>query len=116
MFWDNFELLCRQNGVTPNAVAAAVGIKSSGTVTGWKKGALPRPSIAKKLADYFNVTTQYLLFGEETVSENKEALSLPAEGNEERAWAKQVIDRMDAADFEPIAALLKHYADKYKTP
>lgn len=115
MFYDQYLKLCEQRGEKPTPVAQKLGCSSS-NIAMWKKGSTPREKVLQKIADYFNVTTQYLLFGEETVSENKEALSLLAEGNEERAWAKQVIDQMDAVDFEPIAALLKHYADKYKTP
>lgn len=33
MFWNNFEALCAEKGVSYNAAAADVGVKSSGTVT-----------------------------------------------------------------------------------
>ena len=61
MFWDNFVFYCNQKGVAPNVAAAAVGVKSSGTVTGWKNGAMPRQSILKKLADYFEISVEMLL-------------------------------------------------------
>lgn len=61
MFWDNFVFYCNQKGVAPNVAAAAVGVKSSGTVTGWKNGAMPRQSILRKLADYFEISVEMLL-------------------------------------------------------
>lgn len=60
MFWNNFEALCAKKGVSYNAAAADVGVRSSGTVTGWKNGAKPRGPVLKKLADYFGVTVEEL--------------------------------------------------------
>lgn len=60
MFWNNFEALCAEKGVSYNAAAADVGVKSSGTVTGWKNGAKPRGPVLKRLADYFDVTVEEL--------------------------------------------------------
>lgn len=64
MFWDNFVLLCDRVGKSPNAVAAEIGFKSTGTVTGWKDGKIPYERNLKKIADYFGVTVDYLLNGE----------------------------------------------------
>lgn len=60
MFWDNYRSLCEKEKKSPNKVAAELGI-ASGTVTGWKNGALPRKPVAEKIAEYFGVTTGYLL-------------------------------------------------------
>ena len=65
MFWDNFVFYCSQKGVAPNVAAAAVGVKSSGTVTGWKNGATPRNNVLGQLSEYFGVSVDYLLTGEE---------------------------------------------------
>ena len=56
MFWRRYANLCEAVGKAPNVVAAEVGVKSSGTVTGWKNGAIPRPSVLAKLAEYFCVS------------------------------------------------------------
>lgn len=74
MFWDNFVRLCNQAGKYPNTVAAEVGVKSTGTVTGWKNGANPRQTVLLKLADYFGVTVDYLL------SEQKENPTAQGDG------------------------------------
>ena len=59
MFWDNFVKLCNSAGTNPNAVAKELDI-SSGSVTGWKKGAKPRDTAVNKIADYFGITTEQL--------------------------------------------------------
>ena len=64
MFWNNYVTLCAKRGVSPNAVAKSLSI-ASGTVTNWKNGAVPQNATLKKIADYFNVTVDYLLTGKE---------------------------------------------------
>ena len=61
MFCDIFVRLCQSRGISPNAAAKIAGVKSSGTVSAWKKGALPRDGVLASLADYFGVTTDFLL-------------------------------------------------------
>ena len=56
MFWQRYLELCNSVEKAPNVVASEVGVKSSGTVTGWKNGALPRQSVLIKLSNYFGVT------------------------------------------------------------
>ena len=60
MFWDNYRALCEKANKTPNGAAGEIGV-SSGTVTGWKNGAIPRRSVMEKIAAYFGVTVGYLL-------------------------------------------------------
>lgn len=77
MFWDVFSSLCAEKGVSPNTVAAAIGCKSTGTVSGWKNGAVPRNSVKLKLANYFGVETS--IFSEETEQEEKPAIQTNSE-------------------------------------
>lgn len=60
MFWTRFVELCNEAGKSPNRVAADLGLSSS-VCTVWKKGAVPRDATIQKIADYFHVTTDYLL-------------------------------------------------------
>jgi transcriptional regulator with XRE-family HTH domain len=60
MFWDKFVTLCSAKGISPNGVCADLGL-STATATKWKKGAIPRDTTLKKIADYFCVSTSYLL-------------------------------------------------------
>ena len=59
-FFTRFQNLCRRNGTTVNAVGRIVGA-SSGSITAWKQGTEPRPSMVLKIAEYFGVTSDYLL-------------------------------------------------------
>lgn len=66
MFWDVYTRLCAKDGKAPNVIAREVcGVKSTGTVTGWKNGATPRNNVLGQLSDYFGVSVDYLLTGEE---------------------------------------------------
>ena len=60
MFFERFSALCKERGETPNSVAKLIGA-SSGSVTAWKKGTDPRNATLAKIADHFEVTTDYLL-------------------------------------------------------
>jgi transcriptional regulator with XRE-family HTH domain len=55
-------LLMEQQGVSGTALTSALGISSS-SVTEWKKGKInPSVEAIVKVAKYFNVTTDYLLY------------------------------------------------------
>ena len=88
MFWDTFERLCDSVGKAPSVVASEIGIKSTGTISGWKKGAKPRASALKALSDYFGVPVSDL-----TGERQKEK---PATESEPIGPAKQKL--LDAVD------------------
>ena len=60
MFWNNFINLCEQHKKSPNKVATEIGC-SSGSITAWKQGRLPRKSTLIQIAEYFGVSIEYLL-------------------------------------------------------
>ena len=60
MFWDIYSDLCKKNNTSPNGVAAALGL-SNATCTKWKQGSTPGGKNLQKIADYFGVSTGYLL-------------------------------------------------------
>ena len=66
MYYENFEELCNKNNVKPNAVSKATGIHTA-TLTSWKQGKYtPKQDKLQLIADYFNVSVDYLMTGEET--------------------------------------------------
>ena len=97
MFWDNFLFYCNQKGVAPNVAAQSVGIKSSGTVTGWKNGAMPRPGVLSKLAQYFEISVLDLV-GEE--QKEKPALQMENGLNEIDAIFEQLTPSRQAKLLE----------------
>lgn len=64
-FYDRVKQLCRAKGVSMARMAKDIEI-SNGTVANWKAAkTMPQGPILRKLADYFNVSTDYLMTGEE---------------------------------------------------
>ena len=60
-FYELFDQLCSEKGVTPTQVARDNKITQQ-TVSHWKtRGSTPNGETLKKLASYFSVTTDYLL-------------------------------------------------------
>ena len=59
-FFERYMELCKQAGETPNSVAKIIGA-SSGSVTAWKNGTDPRFATVRKIAEYFHVSSDYLL-------------------------------------------------------
>lgn len=88
MFWEKYTELCKSVGKSPNAVAEECGIKSTGSVTGWKKGAIPRNPVLKRIADYFHVPITYFYVDsniENYVSSSlSDAVSLSANGQKNK--------------------------------
>ena len=76
-FWERFYELCLENKTKPNPVAAQLGI-STATVTRWKNGSYPSSKYLQKLANYLNVSTDYIL-GKTNIKKEQTALGeLPA--------------------------------------
>jgi len=63
--YEIFEKLCDKRGVTPYKVCKATGLTTS-TISNWKAGRYtPKQDKMQKIADYFNVSIEYLTTGEE---------------------------------------------------
>ena len=70
MFYDRYDQLCRQRGVSKSAAAEQAGFAKS-LVSKWKKYniEIPSPDILQKLSAYFGMPVSELL-GEEDQTEN----------------------------------------------
>lgn len=63
--FERYDKLCRSIGKKPSAVAKELGIDPS-TITHWKKGDYtPRIDKLQKIAQYFGISVQYLISGED---------------------------------------------------
>lgn len=61
MFYDRFAALCEERNISLNKAATEIGLSNS-TVTKWKKtGATPQGATLNKIANYFNISINYLL-------------------------------------------------------
>lgn len=94
MFWQNFEQLCRDRGMSPTAVIRDLRM-STGTVTNWKNGVQPTNKMLKKVADYFGVSTEVLLNGKE------KTVTISSDG-QERDELKRLIDRLTDQEVHEI--------------
>lgn len=83
--YEIFEQLLKTHGVTPYRVAKETGITTA-TLTSCKQGKYtPKPEKMQKIADYFNVSLEYLTTGKEKEGGEKYYL------NEETAQVAQEI-------------------------
>ena len=105
MFWEQLLHLCAEQKITPNTVCANLGL-STAIATKWKKGAIPRDTTLKMIADYFGTTIEYLK-GE---TEQKEKQPTQSELSEKQKRLIKIIEGMsdDQLDrFEKILAVVE---------
>ena len=60
MFFNRFKELCDEKGISVYRACTDIGLNRS-AVAKWKSGGKPNGTTAAKLADYFGVSTDYLL-------------------------------------------------------
>lgn len=94
MFWERFTLLCAEKGTKPNPVAKELGFASS-TVTAWKNGSTISSNKLQIIADYFGVSTDYLL------------------GKTEKRQAPEGLTAKDMETLEKIKFLQEHSPEEY---
>lgn len=68
MFWSTLIELCNQKNMKPNQVGKELGI-SSASFTKWKNGSIPTVDALIKIAGYFNVSIDYLVYGKPSTIE-----------------------------------------------
>lgn len=80
-FYDRYEQLCAEHDMKPqNPKMFEITGVSTGAISGWKKGSLPKGDVLCRLATYFDVTTDYLL----GLSEVRNAQTIPILTEQER--------------------------------
>ena len=60
MFWERLSALINEHDISASGLAKQIGLSNSAAVK-LKKGAIPDSSTLQKIADYFNVSVDYLL-------------------------------------------------------
>lgn len=64
MFYENIYKICKEKKTTPTTVLKALGY-SSGNVSKWKSGSIPNIDMAYHIANYLDVSLDYLITGSE---------------------------------------------------
>jgi repressor LexA len=74
--YETYQKLLDQNGLKNSDISKATGI-SNMTLSDWKHGKThPKTKTLQTIADYFHVSVDYLLYGEEFSDENAKLTSL----------------------------------------
>ena len=83
MFFNRFKALCDEKGISVYRACTDIGLNRS-AVAKWKSGGKPNGTTAARLADYFGVTTDYLL---EQTEQRAPTESRPAVSDEDIKFA-----------------------------
>lgn len=90
MFYNKFVQLCQENGISPSKAATLIGFNRS-SVSMWKaQGYTPRREILVKIANYFNVSVDYLLGEEDKNKKTTDNDGLSEEEKELLDWFNRV--------------------------
>ncbi len=66
MYYEHFEKLCKDNNIKASKVSKETGIPTA-TLSSWKKGVYtPKQDKLQLIANYFNVSVDYLMTGKES--------------------------------------------------
>lgn len=109
MFFDNFVRLCEQNGVKPSRALTEAGVPKS-AYSYWRResssgnDAKPTNQNAVKLAQYFNVSVDYLLTGEQKENPHQQPQS---EVDADIKWIEQKLVEMSKEKREALMKLIR---------
>lgn len=99
MFKENFIRLCNERGESPSSVCRNVGIAPA-TFSCWTDDSVPRRATLMRIADYFGVSTTYLL----GASDEPNVVLSEQVINNLAAGVQQVVDELDKKK-KPILGL-----------
>lgn len=74
MFFNRFKALCDERGLSVYAACTEIGLNRS-AVNKWKQGGKPNGTTAAKMAQFFGVTTDYLLGQSDSRGETRRTVS-----------------------------------------
>lgn len=109
MFFDNFVRLCEQKGVKPSRALTEAGVPKS-AYSYWRteanagNDAKPTNQNAVKLAQYFNVTVDYLLTGNQKENPPQQPQS---EVDADIKWIEQKLVEMPKEKREALMKLIR---------
>lgn len=112
MFYDRLKNICDSKGITVTFLLKSLNISTS-KGTAWKNGSSPNSEIVKKIANYFNVTTDYLLGNEQS-----KAIELPALSENKQELLKifdQLSDRNQLKALGAIENILNNQLETEQT-
>jgi transcriptional regulator with XRE-family HTH domain len=99
MFYEIVNNLCKERKTTITRMAEAIGL-SNAAPTSWRKGAVPKLTTLEKIAEYFDVSVDYLR-GVETKK------TPTPKGERDYLAIMNAFDKADESTREAILLLLK---------
>ena len=111
MFKENFIRLCNQKGESPSSVCRNIGIAPA-TFSCWTNESVPRQSTLLKIAEYFGVTVEDLLFHKKERSPIKQEEF--DEANELLAQIAQEIKSLDDEGRKELENYVAYLVSKKK--
>lgn len=103
MFYEIVNNLCKERKTTITKMAEEIGL-SNAAPTSWRKGSVPKLTTVKKVAEYFDVSVEYLL-GSEPEMGNKKTPT--PKGERDYLAIMNAFDQADDSTREAILLLLK---------
>ena len=111
VFYNIYCELCAKKGKTPSGVASEIGFNRS-TITMWRNsGSAPRKELLIKIANYFGVSTDYLL----EKAENKKSPDFSELSGVYLSFAQNAQDNgIDPADIQMAIDMIRRLKNKEK--
>lgn len=100
-FFERYCGLCKAAGSSPNGVAKKLGIASA-SITQWKQGSVPRVETLARIAEYFDVTVDYLT----GKSDSREKPALQAENGLDEEFIRSY-SRLNETNKAQIDSLIQ---------
>lgn len=119
IFAKQLQQLRKKKGVTQEQLAGVLGV-SAQAVSKWENGSYPEGDLLPKLADYFEVTIDYLYgrekesmsFGQQVVTEMQKTEFYNDHGEGPGCYFEKMLDLMWAAQIAPWANPAEYYERK----
>lgn len=110
MFLDRLITLCSENNTDISNVLKAIGLSTS-KGTAWRKGSIPNGEILLMLANYFRVSTDYLLGNTDDPTPAAQKEKPPARGGELIGPNKQallsLVEQMSDDEAGPVLEIVQ---------
>lgn len=114
MFYDVFKDLCNKNGETPNSVCLKLGF-SPATAPYWKRsGRPPKREGLDLIAEYFNVSVDYLLEKTNDSNISKITINAPIQTNRSEMFA--ILSQLTDSELDELLHYAEYLLSKRQAP
>nr|DAR02867.1 MAG TPA: repressor protein [Caudoviricetes sp.] len=114
--YEKVKKLCEREGFAISSLGDKIPNLSinKASITGWKKGSIPRPDKIKKIADYFGVDVDYFYDDENASVPAKKALDMQDKQSEKQQELINSIMQMSSDEVEKMNDYLTFILSKRK--